>query len=107
MIYLQFVAGLVFSTIGALSSYHATLKLTHWYYPLNLLVAVLANIIWFSMAKSETNANVLMFKALIWDTIIVMTYVIVPLLFFNARFTFAQGIGILLTVVGLIITKLG
>lgn len=106
MIYLQFVGGFIFCAIGAFTSYHSGIKTSQFYFPLGIGMALVSNFIWFSIAKQDHDSSSLMIKGLTWDAILVSTYLLVPVLFFGARFTTMQIIGIVLTVVGLFITKI-
>lgn len=106
MIYVQFLIGLVLYLVMATSSYHETFKLNQWYFPFGIACAIVSNLLWFSIAKSEPNSSTLMVKGLFWDVMLMMCYLVVPLLFFNAKFTTTQAVGVGLTLIGLVLTKI-
>lgn len=93
-------------TAMAFASYSGTFKASSWYFPLGIASAIIANVLWFMIAKAEPNSSPLMIKGLIWDAMLMLVYLIVPILFFEARFTPIQMVGLGLTVVGLFLTKL-
>jgi drug/metabolite transporter (DMT)-like permease len=106
MIYLQFISGLVLYSAMAFASYHPALKASPWFFPVGIGSAVVANFIWFSMAKADPVSSSLMIKGLIWDAVLMLCYLIIPIIFFEAKFTPVQAVGVGLTVIGLFLTKL-
>ncbi len=106
MIYLQFLIGALMYGTMAFASYNESFKVSAWYFPVGILSAVVANVLWFLIAKVEPNASQLMIKGLIWDAMLMLVYLIVPLVFFEARFTPIQMVGVGLTIGGLFLTKL-
>lgn len=106
MIYIQFLIGLIIYLFMAFASYYDALKQSKYYFPLGILAAIIANFIWLSIAKSETNSSALVIKGVLWDLMLTLCYVAVPILFFKTQFTVNQIIGILLMLVGLIFIKL-
>lgn len=106
MIYLQFFAGFLIYCLGATITYHPTFKSNPLYFPAGIALAIIGNFLWLNVAKSELNSDSLLIKALIWDAILMMVYLIIPIVFFSARFTTLQAAGIALTVIGLGLTKL-
>lgn len=90
----------------AFASYSQSFKVSSWYFPVGIASAVVANVLWFLIAKADPNSSSLMIKGLIWDAMLMMMYLLVPILFFEARFTNMQMAGLALTVVGLFLTKL-
>ena len=105
MIFIQFFIGMSIYLLMAFASYSTWLKESKIYFPLGILAAIIANFIWLSIAKSEVNPSVLMIKGLVWDAMLTGCYLLVPILFFNARFTFVQGLGVILVIIGLLLTK--
>jgi multidrug transporter EmrE-like cation transporter len=90
----------------AAGSYYSPFKNSPWYFPVGLGAAIVANFIWMSIAKEELDTSALVIKGVTWDAMLIMCYVLVPILFFETKFTTIQASGILLTVIGLFMTKL-
>ena len=105
MIYAQFIFGLCLYLCMAFSSYHPSFKMSPLYFPVGIGAAILCNLLWFSIAKSDLNSSSLVVKGLIWDTMLMLCYLVVPLVFFNAKFTTTQAVGVGLTLLGLFLTK--
>lgn len=106
MIYIQFIAGFVLYAGMSYATYHSQFKASSWFFPVGLIGAIAANAIWLSIAKAELNTSQLMIKGLVWDAILMACYAITPVLIFDARFSNTQIVGIVLTLIGLFITKL-
>jgi multidrug transporter EmrE-like cation transporter len=106
VIYGQFLFGLMMYGVLATASYNETFKASNWFFPVGIVSAVIANVLWMSIAKAEPNSSHLMVKGLIWDSMLMLVYLVVPLLFFGARFTLMQSFGVGLTLIGLLCTKL-
>jgi len=107
MLYLQFFVGFLTYSCLAFASYSEFLKNHPLYYYLGISLAILANLSWLSIARAESNSSLLMIKGLWWDSMLTIVYLTVPILFFQARFSLVQSIGIGLTVLGLFVIKLG
>lgn len=107
MLYIQFILGFILYTALAFSSYHNGFKTHKMYYVVVTILAVLCNLIWFQIAKQEPSSSILMIKGLFWDVMLMLCYLIVPILFFSARFSTLQGLGLILVLSGLLLTKVG
>jgi multidrug transporter EmrE-like cation transporter len=107
VLYIQFLIGFVLYTALSFASYHSGFKTTKYYYLLVTILAIFCNLIWFQIAKQEPSSSVLMIKGLFWDVMLMMCYLIVPILFFSARFSVFQGVGLILVLSGLLLTKVG
>lgn len=106
MIYGQFAFGFMLYVLMACCSYNETIKSSQWFFPLGIACAVFSNYLWLSIAKADPNSSSLMIKGLIWDVMLMLVYLIIPLLFFNAKFTTIQAVGVGLTLIGLVLTKI-
>lgn len=104
MIYIQFLTGLLVYSGIAYVSYG--MKESSLFYPLGLTLALIANAVWLWISQTENDANSLMVKGMYWDAMLTLTYIIVPLLLFNAKLTGTQLLGFVLLMVGLIIIKI-
>lgn len=105
MIYVQFLIGFVAYFVIATVSYSETIKSSPWFYPIGLFGALIANLTWLWISSLDKNASSLMIKGLWWDSMLVFVYLIVPIIFFGARFSLYQGIGVGLIVLGIALTK--
>lgn len=90
----------------ASASYSNTFKQTAWYYPVGIMAAIIANLIWLWISKLDSNPSSLAIKGLYWDSMLTITYMAVPLLFFGAKLNNYQISGLLLIFLGLVLTKL-
>lgn len=101
--------------IVAIFSYSSLVCLTYlkdlretWYYlPVGLGLALLNNFIWLTIARQSPNEHVLYLYGIYWDTIIILTYTLIPFLMFNIKLSNISWVGIGLVLLGLLVTKLG
>lgn len=105
MLYIQFFFGFILYTAMAFATYSESFKVSKHYFSVAIILAILSNLIWFHIAKHEPSSSILMLKGLYWDVMLMLSYLIVPLLFFSAKFSALQGIGIVLVLIGLVLTK--
>jgi drug/metabolite transporter (DMT)-like permease len=105
MIY-QFILGaLVYGVIVCLS-YYKPIQATHLYMPLGLALALGVNYLWLSIARASLTPSETLVKGFMWDAMIVLAYGVLPVLFFGAKLTLVQGIGVGCIVLGMVLTKL-
>lgn len=105
MIYIQFILGGLAYAAMAYASYSESFKQSSLYFPSGIALAIIANLLWFSLAKTESNASQLVIKGLIWDAVLMAAFLVVPFLFFHVKFTTTQAVGVGLTLIGLLLTK--
>jgi drug/metabolite transporter (DMT)-like permease len=99
MIY--FLASLIYSAAAIIS-----------YIPIRHSIRVLVGIVlgnigtflWYYLIKNKTHQDIYI-SGLIWDVIMVGSFVVVPALFFNIKFTTNMIIGFILIISGLILIK--
>jgi drug/metabolite transporter (DMT)-like permease len=89
----------------AFMSYKNSFKLMWWFMPLGIFLSVLGSTLWMYVAKITIDANKLAILGLYWDSILTLTYIAVPILFFSARFNFNQTLGIVFIIIGILLTK--
>jgi hypothetical protein len=89
----------------ASASYSQTLKVSNYYYIAGILAGIVANVLWLSIAKNETNPSKLVMTGLYWDVMLTMVYILIPFLFFGAQANLWQVGGIATIVVGIFLTK--
>lgn len=102
MIYFQFLVGFLAYSGAAILVY--SISKPNFYYFIGLSLALLANLSWLSIA-SQSSGKDLFFKALYWDTMFLLIYLCIPIFMFNVRLTLSQLLGVLLIVIGMIVTK--
>lgn len=105
MIALAYFIGFVFYCLSVMLSYSASMKTTKWYFPLGLLAAIAVNFIWLFLAKHSLDHKQIYLRGLIWDSMIVGCYVIIPILFYQVRLTGYTAIGAGLILTGIALTK--
>lgn len=106
MIYLQFTLGALMYSLIAYISYSPVIKSSPWFYPLGLTGALIANLLWLWISKTESVASNLAIKGIFWDVMLTLVYLAIPLLLFGVRLSNVQIFGILLILTGLIMVKL-
>ena len=77
---------------------------SNWYWSIALL-GIVTQASWLGIAKLATDHKDIMFKGLYFDLMITMVYLILPILVFNVSVTRNNLIGILLILIGLVVTK--
>jgi multidrug transporter EmrE-like cation transporter len=73
--------------------------------PLGLTLALVANYLWLSIARASGSPSETQTNGFIWDGIIVLSYALIPL-FYGARLSPLQMLGVALVVAGMVIVKL-
>lgn len=105
MFAMQMISGFIVYFFMAYISYHEGIKNSKYYFLLGMLVAVVASFVWLYVAKMETNSSRLLVKSFFWDSMVTIIYVLVPVIAFNAKINFTQGLGFLIVCAGLIVIK--
>lgn len=106
MVYAQFIVGFITYLGLASASYSKAFQSSRWFFPVGALAAMMANVLWLSIAKSEPSASELVIKGLYWDVMLTATYMLVPIMFFGAEITLRQYAGIGLIIIGIILVKI-
>lgn len=106
MIFIQFGIGFVTYSLMAIISYSETAKSSWFYFPLGILAAIIANVTWLHISKMELDNSALVIKGLWWDSMLTSLYILIPIIFFGARLSGIQIVGLVLVVAGLFLTKL-
>lgn len=87
-------------------SYNSKIKSLSYYYLIGIAFAIVSNFLWLYLAKREVDPSKLVILGLIWDTMLTLTYLVVPFLFYGAVLNKVQLVGLVLTVVGLVLVKI-
>ena len=104
MIYL-FLLGLFSFITGAVVSYSPAIKESQFYYPAFFAITALSTLGWALLAKQIENPSRLLVIGLYWDTLMQLTYLLVPVLVFSARLSLYQSAGVFLIFTGLMMTR--
>ena len=107
MIYGQFFLGAIIYCCIAFISYSAQFKHSSYFYTSGIFLAIMANSIWLWICKTNTDHNKLILIGVSWDVMLTSAYLLVPILFYNVKLTGLQISGIIVTIVGLVLTHLG
>lgn len=106
-IWLAILIGFVFTILGIFLSYSNTLKNTNYYYIIGLILSLVTNYLWYYIAKTSTNTTDLYKYGMIWDFILIASWSLIPLIFFNVKLNTQNNIGLVLMLTGVILIKLG
>lgn len=104
MITSAFIVGLVFYSLTVCLLYSSNFKNSPYYYWVGLVIGLITSSLWLFIAKQSEGSN-LYVRGLIWDCMIIGTYVLIPALFFDVRLTLMTTIGCVFIVIGMLLTK--
>lgn len=107
MITFLYLIGLITYVTSASISFIEPLKRSAWFYPIGLILALIANIIWLHIARTTLDKELVYIRGLVWDAMIVGAYVAIPVIFFGVRLSGVALLGVTLIITGLVLTKLG
>lgn len=96
----------IYSTYAWLT-FAPSMKMSALLLPLGIMMAVAGNLLWILMARSTQEPAILVYYGMLWDTMITLSFIIVPIVFFGVRFTPFSGLGCVLVLIGLTMMKLG
>lgn len=105
MVILYLTLGLILMTIGAYFSYAKNLG--QYLVPMLTLIGLFSNLLWALVAKNTTDNHSLLKYGLYWDVGITIVYALVPILLFSVKPSLAVYIGGSLTIIGIILIKVG
>jgi multidrug transporter EmrE-like cation transporter len=100
------IAAVLYSLYSAIC-YMPEIKNNKSFIHIGLILALVSNVLWLVLAYNTKQASEVLFMALIWDSIVVLTAVVIPLVFFNIQLTPISTFGIVLVVAGLLLVKIG
>lgn len=100
-----FIVGFASFVAGCCLSYIPALKASPAYYPIWILITLFSTMAWAVLAKSIPDSSRLLVIGLYWDTLMQLTYLLMPLLIFGARLTLTQSAGAVLIFLGLLLTR--
>lgn len=103
---INFLIGILVYSLVAVTSYSETVKASPYYFAFGIALGVIANFCWLHIARQETDPSKLVLTGLYWDIMLTVVYMIIPMMFFGARLTLTQGLGVAAILLGIILTKL-
>lgn len=101
------IIGAVVYSVYAWLTFKPELKVSAYLMPIGLALALVGNALWIMLARSTDDSARLIVYGMMWDAMITLSFLLVPMIFFGVRFTAVSGIGCGLVVVGLLMMKLG
>jgi len=101
------ILGTIVYSAYAWLTFKPELKVSAYLIPIGLSLAVFGNLLWILLARSTHDPAKLIVYGMLWDTMITLAFLLVPMMFFGVRFTAIGGVGCGLVVVGLLMMKLG
>lgn len=104
MLKFNFLLGFLINFVGCFFYYVKDFKLSNYYLPAVLTIAVLSTATWAHLVRTSDNKSVLIY-GFYWDLMITLIYLLVPIVFFSVKLTFNQSLGIGFTLLGLILMK--
>jgi drug/metabolite transporter (DMT)-like permease len=104
---LMLIIGTIIYMAYAWLTFAPSMKMSPYLMPFGIGMAVAGNFLWIMMARSIQQPMVLVYYGMLWDTMITLSFILVPVVFFGIRFTLISGLGCLLVLIGLTFMKLG
>jgi len=104
---LMLAIGTLIYTFYAWLTFSPSMKMSSYLIPLGIGMAVAGNFLWIMMARSIHQPAVLVYYGMLWDSMITVSFILVPIVFFGVRFNLISGIGCGLVLAGLTLMKLG
>lgn len=77
----------------------------YWYYALGLFLGLIPNALWLTIASRAKLPAQIMLYGVVWDSLRMCVYVLMPILFFGVKPTIYTTIGIVLIAFGLLIIR--
>ena len=105
-VWISFLLGFIVYYFQAILSNSIALKQNTYYIYIAISTGIAANYIWFSMAQNIKDNSKILLYGLYWDILILVAFLSVPILFYGARFKTTTVLGIVMIIVGFLLTKL-
>lgn len=102
---LSFFAVSVLHAAAASASYHEGFKASSWFIPFGVFTSGLANFVWYMVLKKTQGPQNIYLMGVIWDVVITVVYLLIPIAFFNLTFSPKQAVGIVLALTGIYMIK--
>lgn len=103
---LIYIIGLAIYSAAVVASYSEKIRMSNWFIPANMAAGLMTAYLWGSVVRQTNDNNQIYVRALWWDSMIVLTFALMPLTF-GIKMNTVSAIGVLLIIIGIIITKIG
>lgn len=100
------IAIAVIYSVGCLLSYSEEYRRTSWFIWVGGLIGILINVIWFSLVKYLDDKQKIYIFGLIWDSIMMLIYYLLPMLVFGVKLNKISLFALSLIVCGMVILKI-
>lgn len=100
-----FLMGFMSFVAGSVISYLPAAKASPYYMLMWILPVAMGTIGWALVTKGEPNSSKLLVLGMYWDTLMQVTYLLIPVVIFSARLTLFQTAGIGLIFAGLFMIR--
>ena len=101
-----FIGGALLYVISTAICYITPIKNSPYFFPIGLTAGFLANLLWLSLAKQSFDKDQTLQLGILWDAMLTLIYVLVPVLMFGARLSGWQLAGSILILLGVGVAKL-
>lgn len=91
--------------VGSVFSYRPGLRASPWFGPVYMVVSVGCALCWVWACRQFDDQRRIYFLSLVWDSLMVACYYLLPLLAFEMRFNRWVWFGVVLMVAGLVVVK--
>lgn len=106
MLYL-FIPGALCYILSVVVSNSTRLQSTPYYLLVGISISIVANLLWLTIAKHSLDQHQRYLNGLYWDSMIVLAYALLPLYLYNVRLSWSATLGVILMLVGMVLTKVG
>lgn len=97
----------IFYSLYCYLSYRPDFKDKAWFTPTCLIIALIVHMAWLTLIKTISDGRTILLYSLIWDVLIVVVFLIIPIIFFKVNLNLTTGIGVGLIFIGLLLAKYG
>lgn len=87
-------------------TYSNTAKVHPWYFYIGLAIAFVGNLSWLMLAKRSSNPTEMLYIGVLWDIIILGSFLVAGLLFGAVHANWHTALGLALIVAGSVLLKL-
>lgn len=101
------IVGAIIYCVYAWLTFNPSLKQSGYLVPAGITLAMAGNLLWIFLAKSTADPARLTIYAMAWDTMVTVSFVLVPVVLFGIRFSITSCLGLILAVLGIFLMKIG
>lgn len=106
MEWIAIITGVILYAFLAYVTYYNEVRTSIWYLPLFSVFSLLTGLVFAITAKYLDDKSRMYMFSFYWDTLLTLTYFVVPIVFFGVQFTRTATCGMILVIIGLIILKI-